>query len=160
MGFAALYPSYIKPPTSRRQRCSRLLQRLDQVFQFLPAKKDFNIAVSTERQCKSDGLIFHTDQSHGFISAIAVCKAERSNLHRNYSLPDRSCVGWVERSDTHQLRLAKDDGFRCALPILRSDYFIFVSAAISSLPSAVVIVSRTCSPLPPAGISAEMRFPL
>src|SRR5258708_40139944 len=38
-------------------------------------------------------------------------------------------------------------------------YFIFVSAAISSLPSAVLIVSCTCSPLPPAGIVAEMRFP-
>ena len=36
---------------------------------------------------------------------------------------------------------------------------ILVSAAISSLPSAVLIVSCTCSPLPPAGIVAEMRFP-
>jgi hypothetical protein len=38
-------------------------------------------------------------------------------------------------------------------------YFIFVSAAISSLPSAVLIASCTCSPLPPAGNVAEMRFP-
>src|SRR5207245_663165 len=58
------------------------------------------------------------------------------------------------------IAVGKEDGFRCALPILQSNYFILVSAAISSLPSAVVIVSRTCSPLPPAGIVAEMRFPL
>src|SRR5580765_1126682 len=38
-------------------------------------------------------------------------------------------------------------------------YFILVSAAISSLPSAVLIVSCTGSPLPPAGIVAKMRFP-
>ncbi len=38
-------------------------------------------------------------------------------------------------------------------------YFIFVSAAISSLPSAVLIVNCTCSPLL-AGIVAEMRFPV
>ena len=38
-------------------------------------------------------------------------------------------------------------------------YFVFVSAAIGSLPSAVLIVSCTCSPLPPAGIVAEMRLP-
>jgi hypothetical protein len=31
-----------------------------------------------------------------------------------------------------------------------------VSAAINSLPSAVAIVSRTNSPLRPAGIAAEM----
>ena len=28
-------------------------------------------------------------------------------------------VGWVERSDTHQSHVRRDDGFRCALPILR-----------------------------------------
>ncbi|MGY3501333.1 hypothetical protein ACVI1I_000939 [Bradyrhizobium sp. USDA 4459] len=31
----------------------------------------------------------------------------------------RQLVGWVERSDIHQSRLCKHDGFRYALPILR-----------------------------------------
>ena len=29
-------------------------------------------------------------------------------------------VGWVERSETHHLRHREGDGFRCALPILRT----------------------------------------
>ena len=37
--------------------------------------------------------------------------------------------------------------------------FIFVAAAISSLPPAVLIVSCTCSPLWPPGIAAAMRLP-
>ena len=43
--------------------------------------------------------------------------------------------------------------------ILQSIYLILVSAVISSLPSAVRIVSCTCSPLLPAGIAAETRLP-
>jgi hypothetical protein len=86
MGFAALYPSYairiITPPALRRQCRLRPLQRLDQLFQFVPAKKDFDIAVLSEGQCKSDDLTFHTDQSNSLISAIAVCKADRGDLHR------------------------------------------------------------------------------
>ena len=35
---------------------------------------------------KSGDLTFHTHDSHSLISAIAVCKADRGNLHRNYSL--------------------------------------------------------------------------
>ena len=42
--------------------------------------------------------------------------------------------------------------------ILQPNYFICLGRD-QLLPSAVVIVSRTCSPLWPAGIAAEMRFP-
>src|SRR3546814_17734199 len=39
-------------------------------------------------------------------------------------------VGWVERSETHHRRRSATDGFRCALPILRSLYPSYGQAAL------------------------------
>src|ERR1700730_8253904 len=75
------------------------------------------------------------------------------------SLDSGSTASQIEfaTGTTTQPRSARGNLANC----LRSAriYSIFVSAAISSLPSAVLIVSCTCSPPLPAGIVAEMRFP-
>ena len=81
------------------------------------------------------------------------------------------CVGWVERSDTHQFfRLATIDGFRCALPILRISRSTPppLASALPTLPAPSAVTSATrrnvcrarCrwhSPLPPSRGPAALR---
>jgi hypothetical protein len=42
---------------------------------------------------------------------LTIMTASRNDLPAQLELY-RQCVGWVERSDAHQLRVCEDDGFR------------------------------------------------
>src|SRR3982074_3809181 len=78
--------------------------------------------------------------------------------HPATASPDsRSTASQIEFATGTQPSSARGNLANC----LRSAriYSIFVSAAISSLPSAVLIVSCTFSPPGPAGIVGEMGFP-
>jgi hypothetical protein len=50
-------------------------------------------------------------------SASVGCEADVGVLRE--LVDSRGILGWVERSDTHHVRLRLRDGFRCAQPILR-----------------------------------------
>src|SRR3546814_9864962 len=76
---------------------------------------DWSSDVFSSDLCRSD--------RHPSIGSLASASWTEEPTSRGF--PRVRCppqVGWVERSETHHRRRSATDGFRCALPILRSLY--------------------------------------
>src|SRR3546814_14815382 len=60
---------------------------------------------------------------HPFMGSLAASSwTEETTFRGDRRVRGPPQVGWVERSETHHRRRSATDGFRCALPILRSLY--------------------------------------
>src|SRR6266481_537100 len=102
----------------------------------------------------------------GFQRQSGRCRGRASGRTRQESIMMRRPVETTKRAAARRIKREspvddrEDQRDHTGHPRWRSAgiYLIVVSAAISSLPSAVLIVSRTWPPLPPAGIVAEMRL--
>src|SRR3546814_12259505 len=83
-----------------------------------------------------------------------ICRSDGSrDLHLPFPLR-RHSVGWVERSETHRPRPSahgsRNDGFRCALPILRAGgptYLRLTSAhSVLLIPNSLMNPSASSTP--------------
>src|SRR3546814_11111624 len=77
-----------------------------------------------------------------------ICRSDGSrDLHLPFPLR-RHSVGWVERSETHRPRPSahgsRNDGFRCALPILRAGGQTYLR--LTSAHSVLLITNSLMNP--------------